>query len=195
MKLLSAFSLLGFKISVWHFCNQSDTMFCKKHVILLYLAAQHKKRNLTVTCHPSLRLSSLLEPPDKDLGIRYTSLFRWSKVTNGSWLLTLFKILPPQFPSFCISYTLKDRNRLTGSWTYSVTGRRKSLESLGCNHGGWLAADGAWKRLFYHGNQSGLDHWMRYFPFFHFLVSRLQLVSLTTVFLFQAQISLSIPLF
>ncbi len=39
-------------------------------------------KTLTVTCHPSQRLSSLLEPPDKDLGIRYTTLFRWSKVTS-----------------------------------------------------------------------------------------------------------------
>lgn len=40
-----------------------------------------------LTCHLSRRLSSLLEPPDKHIGISYTTLFGWSKVTNASRLL------------------------------------------------------------------------------------------------------------
>lgn len=55
------------------------------NVLLLYVAAQHEKQ----------RLISLLEPPDKDFGISYTTLFGWSKVTNAQWLLTLFTVLLP----------------------------------------------------------------------------------------------------
>lgn len=108
------------------------------NAVLLYVAAQHGTQ----------RLISLLEPPDEDFGISYTTLFGWAKVTNAWWLLTLFAVLLPLPPYFCFTcgrgwtYRWCDKFAFLPFWPQASCCWRHY-----CRRGGRLSADGALKRF------------------------------------------------
>lgn len=121
------------------------------------------------------RAELALEPPDKDFGISCATLFWWSWVADASWLLTVCKILPPQFPSFASrsQSICADRRRTclcsdrfcSCCWSVSSDGPLKEFRSRDSKLWGPLNATAS--------------------PYSaSCLVSRLQLVPLTTAFLF-----------